>query len=95
MHTFTGIDVLIDLRKNVPYAESLAKMIYLDHPDLPGALNRMLCDFLSSMLQTDPRERVSPSDLLKHRWWAEDWNGNLPCKCLSVSVEKEGMPYIY
>ena len=60
MHTFTGIDVLIDLRKNVtPYAESLAKMIYLDHPDLPGALDRMVCDFLSSMLQMAPRERVS------------------------------------
>ena len=56
------------MRDNVPYSEGLAEMIYLDHPDTSGGLNRALSDFLSSMLQMDPRDRVSAKELLRHRW---------------------------
>ena len=46
-----------------------------------------MADFLGSMLEMDAKERVSPTDLLCHRWWREPEVGDLSyhCKCGSLA----------
>jgi hypothetical protein len=68
----------------MPYKESLQARIWMYMPDLSGANTQVLVDFLSSMLQMNPRERVNPKDLLCHRWWLNEVGVGCqihPCKC--------------
>ena len=56
-------------------------MLWYDCDKMSGAEIRVT-DFLSSMLQIDPKDRVSPKELLGHRWLVEDGTGAPTCPCL-------------
>jgi hypothetical protein len=64
-----------------PYTNSLYKLISLEVPHLRGLEVRTTCDFLSAMLQLDPKDRDLPEDLLLHRWFQERTQGRYPCRC--------------
>lgn len=86
--------LIIGQGRGMPYKDSLLSRIYEEGPDLPGARIRVLFDFLSSMLQMDPKERVSLADLMCHRWWLEETAGfpTYPCKCGVTELSAAGDP---
>jgi hypothetical protein len=73
-------NILISKGRGIPYKESLPKSLLFGLPDEPGPVIRVLSDFLGSILQTDPKDRVGLTDLLRHRWWVNE-STTYPCKC--------------
>ena len=71
-----------------PYTTPLQHFLYMEVDTLSGADIHVLCDFLSSMLQMDPKDWVSPLYLLHHQWLLEDGIGSLnyPCRCDTVGL---------
>ena len=56
---------------------------------MSGAEIRVATDFLSSMLQMDPKDRVTPSELVKHRWLSAPTQNlsNNSCVCGIIETE--------
>ena len=70
-----------------PYTRPLQYQLYLGLENITGAEIRVITDFLGSMLQMDPRDRLSPQELRKHRWLSESKMvlRNNPCLCGHVT----------
>ena len=73
----------LDRPRTKPYTTPLQYYLAMGFEDISGAEIRVMTDFLASMMQMDPKDRVSPSELLKHRWLSEDKiiSRNNPCVC--------------
>jgi hypothetical protein len=72
-----------DNLEHLPYGTPLQQMLWSECDYMSGSDIRVTTDFLSSMLQNDPKDRVRPKELLCHRWLLEDGRGapTYPCKC--------------
>lgn len=68
-----------------PYSTSLQSLLAMEVSMLSGSEIRVICDFLSSMLQMNPSDRMSAKDLLRHRWLDETKDKRNPCQCGGLS----------
>jgi len=73
----------LDRPRPEPYTTPLQYYLAMGFEDISGAEIRVMTDFLASMMQMDPKDRVSPTELLKHRWLSEDkiTSQNNACVC--------------
>jgi serine/threonine protein kinase len=55
-----------------PYTTPIQYYLFLGVETLTGAEIRVATDFLASMLQIDPADRLTPTELLEHRWLSDD-----------------------
>jgi serine/threonine protein kinase len=62
-----------------PYTTPLQYYLFLGVETLTGAEIRVATDFLASMLQIDPADRLTPTELLSHRWLSKTASLKNPC----------------
>ena len=80
------ISLVLILAHPEPYMTSLQYLLYLGIETISATEIRVVTDFLSSMLQMDPKDQLTPSELMQHRWLSDCTNISLnnPCICGSA-----------